>query len=168
MKVLPDRRYDTVLDIPWDSLGATHLIFDLDNTLLPWGLADLSAENLDLLRRLKETGFLIAILSNSRLIDREQKLKGQLKNLDIVLIPDARKPSTSGFSTILDLWSVSPSQCVMIGDQWLTDVLGANRLGMMAILVSPIDPGREPWWARWRRHVERWLLDVLKKKNGTA
>jgi HAD superfamily phosphatase (TIGR01668 family) len=168
MKLMPVRRYASVLNIPWDSLKTTHIIFDLDNTLLPWGLAEIPAEHMNLLAQLMSENYAIAILSNSRLIGRRQTLIEQLSNLDIDLIPDAKKPSASGFLKVLNDWKVPPSQCAMVGDQWLTDVLGANRLGMMSILVTPIDVRLEPWWARWRRHVERWLLDTFEKKNGAA
>jgi hypothetical protein len=45
----------------------------------------------------------------------------------------------------------------MVGDQLFTDILGARRLGIHAILVSPLSD-RELPHTRLKRRIERFLL----------
>jgi len=46
---------------------------------------------------------------------------------------------------------------VMVGDQLFTDILGAKRLGIHAILVSPLSDKELPH-TRIKRWLERFLL----------
>jgi hypothetical protein len=45
----------------------------------------------------------------------------------------------------------------MVGDQLFTDILGAKRLGIHAILVSPLGDKELPH-TRFKRRLERFLL----------
>nr|MBP7165972.1 HAD hydrolase-like protein [Bacillota bacterium] len=50
-----------------------------------------------------------------------------------------------------------PDSTVMVGDQLFTDILGAKRLGIHAILVSPLSDKELPH-TRIKRWLERFLL----------
>ena len=54
----------------------------------------------------------------------------------------------------------------MYGDQILTDVIGANRAKMYAILTKPIDK-RDIFVTKVKRPLENLIIKrYLKKKNG--
>ncbi len=72
----------------------------------------------------------------------------------------AKKPATEladairrHFDLRLDLARVA-----FVGDRVLTDVYFANRVGMVAVLVAPLDAALEPWIVRCARRVEQTLL----------
>ena len=46
------------------------------------------------------------------------------------------KPFKSSFDNVLELLSVSPEECIMIGDSKGNDILGANTAGISAILFD--------------------------------
>jgi len=48
------------------------------------------------------------------------------------------KPHPAPYQEAMSLADAKPNEACMIGDQLFTDVKGAKRLGMMAILVDPL------------------------------
>ncbi len=48
-------------------------------------------------------------------------------------------------------------EIAMIGDQILTDVVGANRFNMFSIYVKPINK-KEYWYTAWKRPIEKLIL----------
>ena len=67
-KLYPDAWVASTYDIPFEKLykrGYRGIIFDIDNTLVPHGApADARAE--ELFARLKEIGFVFALISNNK------------------------------------------------------------------------------------------------------
>jgi putative hydrolase of the HAD superfamily len=57
---------------------------------------------------------------------------------DVVVSGDCGyvKPHPKPFEIILSRLSVSPSEAVYIGDNWLADIQGAKKMGMQAILIT--------------------------------
>jgi uncharacterized protein len=75
------------------------------------------------------------------------------------------KPKTHGYARLIALLRSSPAQTVMIGDQLFTDIWGAKRTGLYAILVAPVSPASDSLWAKLRRPLERWLLWLFSREN---
>ena len=75
-----------------------------------------------------------------------------------------KKPSASGFQRAMQLLGTRAGQTVMVGDRTLTDILGANRLGIRTILVDPLCSD-EPALIAWMRKLEHWRLNLLRKKK---
>ncbi len=69
-----------------------------------------------------------------------------------------KKPDTQMFEYALNLVQAKPKECLMIGDTFYTDVLGAMRLGMDAVFFNPND----------QRHIERPTFEIshLKELKG--
>jgi HAD superfamily phosphatase (TIGR01668 family) len=115
----------------WES-GKRLLLLDVDNTLVRWKGEDLDPGILSWLGKAKEMGFQLCIISNTRRVERLERLSAKLS------IPTVRgkfKPSRAMFRLALIKFKRSPEEAVMIGDQLFTDVLGANRTGIDAIWV---------------------------------
>lgn len=154
-KLLPDERLDSVYDLDLGrlrALGIRGIIFDLDNTLGPWGFRELDERTREWLQSVEAEGFRLAFLSNDG-------GKGRLKDLTgYPVLFDAGKPRSAGFRRLLEEMGLPPHEVAMVGDQLFTDVLGAKRLGLHAILVRPVAPSREGPSVRFRRRLERLIL----------
>lgn len=57
------------------------------------------------------------------------------------------------------------SEVIMIGDQLMTDVLVAKRLGLYTILVEPIHLHSDENSTKFNRRLERFVVKQLKKRQ---
>lgn len=134
----PVRAVDSVTHITSEELvhlGKSGVLLDADNTLLPWRSEELPEGVLNWIASLKSAGIKLCLISNTRNVARLERLSTMLE------IPYALgkfKPSREKYEHALKLLSIDRDQAVMIGDQLLTDVLGANRSGIDSILVKPM------------------------------
>ena len=89
-------------------------------------------------------------LSNSA---RERTVEAA-RVLDVYLVRNAMKPFARGYVRACAALGVPCDRAVMIGDQSYTDVLGAHRIGMDAVLVAP-QPGSDPLHTHILRVLDR-------------
>ena len=140
-RFFPDRYVASTYVIDFEKLyeeGVRGVIFDIDNTLVPHGApADDRAKAL--FARLKKIGFRCCLISNN------QKPRVEMFNKDIQVdyVYNAHKPSTRNYLRAMEIMGTDRRSSVFIGDQLFTDVWGANRAGIMSILVKPIDKHEE-------------------------
>jgi hypothetical protein len=154
-KYAPDERLASIHEIDLESLrfkGIEGLIFDLDNTIGTWGFRQIDEQMLTHIQDLHNNGFKLAFLSNDHGKDREYVTESLAQ---FPLIYAARKPELAGYRAILAQMNLPPSNVAMIGDQLFTDVFGAKRMGMYAIMVKPVSPEVENWEVGIRRFFER-------------
>ncbi len=169
-RLLPDERLPSVFDLDAGRLrarGIEGIVFDLDNTLGPWGFQRLDERTLRFLESLRREGFRLGFLSNHEGDGREE-LRARLG--DCPMLFNAGKPRKRGFQKILALLDLPPERVAMVGDQLFTDVWGAKRMGMYTIWVHPVAPDREELSVRVRRFLERqlwrWLGQGLEQGQG--
>ena len=151
----PWMRADSALDIPFDDLaadGVRALLFDLENTLIPAG-GPFNDEGRDIVAKARAAGLLVGVVSNAS----ASWVAAELTREDIPFVAPAGKPGREAFERGCALLGVSPREAVYVGDQMITDVLGAQRAGLRTILVPPryAHEGRS---ARFQRGVARILL----------
>jgi hypothetical protein len=121
--------------------GMRTVLFDLDKTLKDRGPSEVEPSVLALLARLSEMGFRIGILTNRRPLAADPALDALVRRYP--LHHTARKPSRKGFLALLQELGTSPREAVMVGDHLLTDIFGANRLGIYSIrILSTSGAGR--------------------------
>lgn len=159
----PDLYVKSIINIDLTLLkakGYNTLLFDLDNTLLGWRAKVIPERVLSWLRHAALLGFKMCIISNS-LVRRVTKFS---KSLGIPAIPKAVKPMKGPFLRALSLLSSEPAKTVVIGDQVFTDVLGGKRLGMLSILVLPVDK-REFFTTVFFRIAEKVVLFRLRRRG---
>jgi HAD superfamily phosphatase (TIGR01668 family) len=139
MRILQPREVaQSLFDIDFDRLlreGKQAVIFDLDRTLGCRRPRNLAHRVLALLAELEKKGFKIGVLTNRRRVDGDAVIE-RLNN-SYPLIHTAAKPRKSGFLAMLLELGTSPQQTVMVGDRLLTDILGANRVGIYSIKIFP-------------------------------
>ena len=83
-------------------------------------------------------------------------------NVDVAF--SSKKPLKKKYKKILEIYKFNDSEIACIGDQLLTDILGANRMGFTSILVNRI-ASQEVITTRINRFFEKFFLKKLAKKN---
>ncbi len=126
------------------------LILDVDNTLIDVDRKLIQgAENW--CEGLKNQGIKICILSNT---SHEEKVKDVAEKLEIPYIHFAKKPFKRGFLRAKKLLEIEKDEQIgVVGDQLFTDIIGANRVKMVPILVQPVDK-RDFWYTKIKRPIE--------------
>lgn len=147
------------LEALWEK-GIKVLICDIDNTLAPHDVEVPGEEAIKFINRAKEIGFKVAIASNNT----KDRVALFTKDLDIFYINSALKPFPFVFIRIARHFHVSLSQMAMMGDQLLTDMLGANLVGVYTVLSSPLVLRDIPI-TKMNRKVENRIYELLEKKN---
>ena len=142
-------------------LGINTLLFDIDNTLVPYWIKVPTAELEKYFTALRENGITVSVLSNSR----EQRSKVFCAGLDIPYVYRAGKPGISGMKRLLEKLGKTPRECAIAGDQIFTDVWAGNRSGVYSFLIKQVDPKDELITAP-KRPLERLIVRLYCKKYG--
>ena len=160
--LIPDRVYSSIFEIDGTELsrhGVSLLLADLDNTLAKYGQPDPEPAVQQWKCGLAEAGVELFLLSNSR---KPTRAGHYARCLEVPYLGHAGKPRTEGFFRAMEQMGRTPAQTAMAGDQIFTDILGAKRAGVLALMVEPMElrgnPGRylryaveEPFRALGRR-----------------
>ena len=110
---------------------------------------------------LKDKGIKFYIVSNS---NKKEKLERVSKILNIDYILFAMKPFKKGLKKAIEELNEKPQNIAAIGDQIFTDVLGANRCHMFAILVKPLAE-KDIWLTLIKRPIENYVIKKYKLKE---
>lgn len=135
------------------------LVFDLDNTIIEKKKNVVDDNVKELFKRLKKD-FKVIIISNTW---NRKKIEYVSKELDIEYIMNARKPFKYGYNKAKGLSNTSVRNICMIGDQLLTDILGAKKMGYYCCLVDPIHQS-ELILTKFNRLIEYFIFKRLNKK----
>lgn len=136
--VHPDRYFARIstIDVQKDLLGCgiEHALLDMDNTLVSRATGEVPSDVRNWLRKASNAGVGLCILSNNW----HDTPRIHAKELGIPVVAKACKPLPHGFLAARAAIGARSKNTVVIGDQLLTDVLGAHMLGMKAYLVAPL------------------------------
>ena len=141
----PDRVYDGYEQIRGEELarrGIRLLLCDLDYTLAPKYVPRPDEALRTWLAAMERAGVRVMILSNNRSPARVERF---CRDLGIDYVGHAGKPSVRGYRQAMEKAGVTPVQTAMLGDKLLTDVLGANRSGVLAVMVEPAGGPKGLW-----------------------
>jgi HAD superfamily phosphatase (TIGR01668 family) len=133
----PDEYLSSVLMIDAQGLvdkGVTTLLLDIDNTLVPRDSGLLSDEACAWVESLKAAGLRLCLVSNNW----HKSVFRHSERLGLPVVYKAMKPAPFAFLRGLRKAQGLRRSAAVVGDQLLTDVLGARLLGMSAILVRPL------------------------------
>jgi len=142
--------------VPYEKLkkkGITALIFDIDNTLVPFDIPEATREIIDYLDNLQKMGFKICLLSNNK----KERVDEFNRILGLSAVHKAKKPRKKGIEQALKLLDAKETETAIIGDQIFTDVWGGNRKGLVTILVKPVST-RDEFTVVLKRGVERLVI----------
>lgn len=158
----PREEYSSTYLIPYQEFydkGYRAIIFDIDNTLVPHG-APADDRSRKLCMHLREMGYSLCLLSNNN----TRRVEPFAKALGTSFIASAAKPAKKGYLRAAELMQVEAERILFIGDQILTDIIGANRVGYYSILVAPIQK-KEEIQIVLKRFIERIYLHFYRKSK---
>lgn len=155
----PDFCFDSIAVIPVDWLKAQRVervILDVDNTLLPRDETEPDRVVLEWLWSVRESGIEVVLLSNNGGC-RLQKISSATQ---VEAVSWAAKPMSWGFKRALKRFGKKQGKVLVIGDQLLTDVLGAKRMGFTVLWVRSLQ-GKEFPVTKITRQIEKMLVRRL-------
>ena len=129
-----------------------------------------------LLSRLRDGGMTLGVISNTfipaQVLDRHLAQEGLLELLPVRTYScqvRRRKPHPLIFAQALRRAGLSPAEVLFVGDSPRADVAGANRAGMVSVLLDP--DGRYDRARLAARHRARELAEleeIIRQYNGPA
>lgn len=160
---VPDIYQKSIFTIDYKALkkkGIKCILFDLDNTIAQISMPVPSSKVKDLFAYLEGLKFKIIILSNAR-----KSIVAPFKEmLNVDASYRSFKPSKKKYEKILKTYHFQVHEIVAVGDELLTDIWGANRMGFTSILVNPIS-NKDNFISRFLRFFEQKIYLKLKKKG---
>jgi HAD superfamily phosphatase (TIGR01668 family) len=149
----------TVADL--HRFGVRGILLDIDNTLTTHDNPNLTPEVQNWLNMINQEGFALLIVSNNQ----EDRVAPFAEKIGLPFYAHACKPWPGGYAKAAALLGLSKKECVAIGDQIFTDILGANASGMSSILLEPIEFEVEQKFIVFKRKVERLLLNNKRQRR---
>lgn len=160
---IPDMYQKSIYHINYDKLyedGIRCLLFDLDNTIVPYGELEPSKKLIDFIEDLKDMGFKIIIFDDAG----KKRLLPFKKILNVDCAYNARKPREDKFMKVIEDFKLDLSEVAIIGDELRSDVMGGNRIGIKTILVNPISTS-DSFKTRFYRRLERKMIAKFNKRG---
>lgn len=160
--VIPNMYAKSVYDINYKLLKQKkyrNLIFDLDNTLLPVGDIMVTEELSDFFKKLGDD-FNICVVSNNS----KERVIPVAKALETGYMYKAGKPKKEAFDKALILLNSKKENTVMVGDQMLSDIKGANVYGLYTVMVDPVS-NKHDLKTRTSRVLQKIITRKLAKKG---
>ena len=143
--LVPDRVMDRYADLTPAYLkekGITLLLSDLDFTLAPKSVRQPDQSLRDWIAALHREGITFMIVSNNRSGHRVTEF---CADLGVPYQGHAGKPSIRGLVAGMERTGTDRAHTAMLGDKLLTDMLAANRAGVLALMVEPVGGAVTTW-----------------------
>lgn len=138
------------------SLGG--LLLDLDNTLAGYHINEPHPDIHMWINALQMAGYQLIVLSNAR----AERVAAFCEPLKLPYVAKAKKPGKTALLNACERIGLLPQNIAMVGDQIFTDVLSANRAGVMSVIVEPLTHN---FFFKFRRNVieQRFVTGRSKK-----
>src|SRR5699024_4237341 len=159
----PTWMVESIYQITPDQLRENNIkgiLTDLDNTLIAWNHPEGTAETVEWIEKMRSEGIPVLILSNNY----HHRVKKVAHLLNVPFVPNALKPLGTGFKRAARKIELPKDQLVMVGDQIITDIKGANTAGIRSILVKPIVDS-DAWNTKINRFFEMKIMNRLIKND---
>jgi HAD superfamily phosphatase (TIGR01668 family) len=127
-------RYGQITPEYLKSCGITLLLSDLDFTLAPRKALRPDAKVKAWIAALRRGGITLMIVSNNR---SGKRVTDFCAELGVPYQGHAGKPGTRGLREAMARAGTDAAHTAMLGDKLLTDMLAANRAGILALMVEP-------------------------------
>ncbi len=134
------------------SMAVSAIVLDVDNTMAAHGSQQPFEGVVEWTRRLTGDGIKLIVVSNNF----EKRVAPFADKFQLPFISFACKPSPFGYLRAKKLAGVRVKDCLVVGDQIFTDILGANLCGMKSVLLDPLAPDTSPT-VRFKRSLEKRL-----------
>ena len=134
-KYVPGIYKKSIYDVDYKKLksnGIKCILFDLDNTIVPYNIKEPNKKVMDLFKQIKSLGIKIIIFSNSG----KKRLKPFKDMLEVDCCPRAFKPSPEKFVAIIDGYKYALDNDYDIAIQYDGD--GQHDVSYVEKLIEPI------------------------------
>ncbi|WP_337553726.1 YqeG family HAD IIIA-type phosphatase [Massilicoli timonensis] len=133
---------------------------DIDNTLIAHDVDVADERAKRFLAYLQERGFQVILVSNNR----KARVARFAQSVSLPYVAFAKKPLPFVFHQIKKKMHCQMDEIVLIGDQLLTDVLGAKLAHVFVVLCDPAVK-RDLVYTKCNRQIEKWICARLAKKQ---
>ena len=157
----PDAMFEKFDDITPEFLlshGITALLIDIDNTLAPYEQPTPDDRIKNYFTSLSSAGIKAALVSNNN----KERVELFNQELKLIAFANSGKPGTKTLRLAMEKMGSTTESTAAIGDQLLTDALGAHSLGIPAYIVPPIKDKRNLFF-RFKRWIEKPYIKKYKK-----
>ena len=160
--IFPDIYIPSVYELPLKELkkkGIRGLVFDIDNTIAPYDVAEPDENIVELFQMLKKEGFRICILSNNN----KKRVKLFNQKLKVLAVHKAGKPGIKKLRKAISAMKLTEIETAMIGDQVFTDMWSGHNAGLYCIMTAPIC-NRDQFVTKIKRGLERQVMKIYFKQ----
>ena len=155
----PKEKLQIFTDLDMDhyrDLGFELVLLDIDNTIAIPDTGGCDERAAAFIRKLKEKGFKPVIFSNNT----EKRVRMFIGDQDVDFWHFALKPLPFSYLGVCMKYGVLPSKTIVMGDQLLTDILGANLSGCYGIYCKQLQEKDTPMTSR-NRIIEKLIWRYL-------
>lgn len=166
MRLYPDMYIKSIEYLPLKELkhrGIEALVFDIDNTIAPYDVAEPDDWALGILNKIKREGFKICLLSNNN----EERIKIFNRRIGAYAYWKAGKPGIKTLKMAMEAMGTDKNSTAIVGDQVFTDVWCGHNAGILSIMTAPICC-RDQFVTKIKRPLEKIVMSFYfrrKRKN---
>jgi hypothetical protein len=151
-KIIEIDKITQVMDLVAERPELQAVFFDIDNTLTASHSQEVAQDVVDLLAALCNRRIKMALISNNS----KERVEKFAQSVGIPFYWLARKPLPFALHRAARDLGVTPSRCIFVGDQIITDIFAASLAGMEAVLVYPYSRASDSKWQNiFSRRIER-------------
>lgn len=153
----------SIFDINYDKLKDKNIkiiVMDLDNTIATVKEKTAKKEVRELFNKLS-TDFKLVIASNNF----KKRVSIMCDNLPCDYFYNLCKPFKKLKKLLIKKYHVNMNEVCIIGDQIVTDIFLANRIGALSVLVDPLGE-KDLKITRLNRFIEKRIIKKIKFKKG--
>lgn len=156
----PKMKLDIFTDLDMKALreqGFDTILLDVDNTIAVPNTGSCDERAAEFINKLKEHGFKVIIFSNNS----ERRVKMFIGDYDFDYVYLAMKPLPFAYRKAARKAGSVPERTIVLGDQLITDILGANLSGCYGIYTKQLqekDSRMTAFNRRFEKLIWRYLL----------
>lgn len=143
--------------ISFKNKGFKAALIDIDNTITIPDTGLFTDEALEFVKILKDNGINPIIFSNNN----SKRVKKFIGSEDIEYYYYALKPLPFRFWSIAKKHNYKPNEIIVLGDQLLTDILGANLSGCYGVYCKQLYE-KDTLVTSFNRHIEKRIWKRIK------
>jgi len=164
--LFPDIYVSSVYELPLEDLkarGIRALVFDIDNTVAPYDMAEPDESLIALFTSLKNHGFHLCIFSNNN----EMRVGRFAKPLGVLAVHRAGKPGIKKLQLAMKKMGTDKASTAMVGDQIFTDMWCGHKAGLYCVMTAPIC-NRDQLVTKVKRGLERQMMKIYFKRKSNS
>ena len=143
-----------------NQLGVRAVIIDLDNTLVGYDEMDANEKVVNWFKLMNDNDFKVTIVSNGK----RKRVSNFADPHDIDYIFNAQEPLSKNYKKAIRSMDVPKDETIMVGDQLMTDIFGANLIGLKSILVMPVK-SKDGYATLLNRRMEGIIMRYFRKRG---